>query len=80
MTATLLQNATSSAPTTTGIKMRTKHIALSCLLACMAGSVLAADRIPAEVFARHAEYGGAMLLPTGEYLSVITPYKDRHGF
>ncbi len=60
--------------------MHTKHIALSCLFACMAGSVLAADRIPVEVFARYAEYGGAMLSPTGEYLSVITPYKDRHGF
>lgn len=45
----------------------------------MAGNVLAADRIPAEVFTRHTEYSRAAISPTGEYLSVITPYKDRHG-
>lgn len=57
--------------------MQLNRLALSCLLALSASSAFAIDRIPAEVFARHAEYAGASLSPTGEYVAVSTPYEDR---
>jgi dienelactone hydrolase len=55
---------------------------LPCLMALIltAGSAFAAEpELPAELFARHAQYSDAQLSPTGEYLSVVTPLQDRRG-
>ncbi len=57
--------------------MHLNRIALSCLLALGGQSAAAADKIPAETFARHVQYSGATLSPTGEYVAVSTPYEDR---
>jgi dienelactone hydrolase len=47
------------------------------LTACSAFA--AEPELPAELFARHAQYSNAQLSPTGEYLSVVTPLQDRRG-
>lgn len=59
--------------------MKINRLALTCLLSLSSATAFAAEKIPAETFARHVEYSGAQLSPTGEYVSVITPYKDRRG-
>ena len=38
----------------------------------------AEPKIPAEQFVRPSAYEDAQLSPTGEYLSVVTPFEDRH--
>lgn len=59
--------------------MHFSKIALACALSLSTAAVLADSSIPVTVFAKHAEYRGAQLSPTGEYVSVVTPYEDRHG-
>lgn len=59
--------------------MRLQKITLSCLIAIGAVSpLLAADQIPAETFAKRSDYDSADLSPNGEFLSVRTPFEDRH--
>lgn len=56
--------------------MKFNKIALACAL-CLASPAALAD--DAAVFSKHLEYSGAQLSPSGEYVSVVTPYEDRHG-
>jgi dipeptidyl aminopeptidase/acylaminoacyl peptidase len=60
--------------------MQLQRISLSCLLALgVVSPLLAADKIHAETFARRSDYDSADLSPNGEFLSVRTPFEDRHG-
>ena len=59
--------------------MNFSKMALACTISLSSAAVLADNSIPVAVFAKHAEYRGAQLSPTGEYVSVVTPYEDRHG-
>jgi dipeptidyl aminopeptidase/acylaminoacyl peptidase len=61
------------------------RLAGAVLLALVSSAVLANDppttiadpKTPAELFAKHAEYSGAQLSPTGEYVAVTIPFEDR---
>lgn len=53
-----------------------KTVAVLFAFTVSAGSAYAAST-PGALFAKHVEYSGAMLSPTGEYVSVTMPYEDR---
>ena len=52
-----------------------------CLSLALSGAAAQAapSKIPSQNFARPSEYAGAEISPTGEYVSVITPFESRHG-
>jgi len=59
--------------------MRLTTLSLSCLLAFTAIAPLAAAQtIPAATFAKRADFTNADLSPNGEFVSVRTPFEDRH--
>jgi dipeptidyl aminopeptidase/acylaminoacyl peptidase len=60
------------------MKNRINGKAVAALLACAASAASGAwASTPAELFSRPVDYTDAMLSPTGEYVSVNTPYEDR---
>lgn len=55
-------------------------LSLSCLLGLSAAApALLAQVIPAETFARRADYEDAKLSPDGNFVAVRTPFEGRHG-
>lgn len=59
--------------------MRIPIGALCLSLAISSAIAQAAEpKVPAEHFARSNAYSDAQLSPTGEYLSVVTPFEERH--
>lgn len=55
-----------------------KMLIVAVALALYAVTTNAANSlIAAELFAKHPEYTSAMLSPTGDYVSVVTPFEDR---
>ena len=59
--------------------MRHTTLSLSCLVALsMLAPMATAQTIPAETFAKRADYKWATMSPNGEYIAVLTPFEDRH--
>jgi dipeptidyl aminopeptidase/acylaminoacyl peptidase len=48
-----------------------------CVAGVLAGSASAQIADPAKLFAKEAEYQGARLSPTGDYVAVTTPFENR---
>lgn len=60
------------------MKFSTRSLPAAVALAlASAASIASAATTPAELFSKRADYEGAMLSPTGEYVSVNTPFEER---
>jgi dipeptidyl aminopeptidase/acylaminoacyl peptidase len=52
-------------------------LASSAVLAKPEPKTIAEPKTPAELFAKHPDYAGATLSPSGEFVAVTTPFEDR---